>query len=365
MITATQKYKLKKFVKEMELYRGRHTELVSVYIPEGYDLNKVMNHLSQEAGTATNIKSTSTRKNVCDALEKMIQHLRIFKQTPQNGLAAFAGNVAENEGQTDFKVVSIEPPVPLKIRIYRCDKQFVLEPLAELVEDKETYGLVVMDRREGDIAFLRGKSITKGSRARSNVPGKTRAGGQSSQRFERLRDGAAKDFYKKLADMMKAEFLGKESLKGIIVGGPGPTKYDFVDGNFITNEVKKKIVAIKDLSYTGPFGLQELVDKSQDVLAEEDIANEKKSMIKFFELLATKPGMVSYGEKEVMNNVKNGVVDLVLISEAADEKLIEQFEQEAVRFGTVVQIISIETREGVQLRDIGKVACILRYDTGG
>jgi len=88
-------------------------------------------------------------------------------------------------------------------------------------------------------------------------------------------------------------------------------------------------------------------------------------MIKFFELLATKPGMVSYGEKEVMNNVKNGIADLVLISESADEKLIEDLEKEAAKFGTTVQIISVETREGVQLRDIGKVACILRYDTGG
>ena len=44
----------------------------------------------------------------------------------------------------------------------------------------------------------------------------------------------------------------------------------------------------------------------------------------------------------------------------ADEK-IEEFEKAAKPVSTKVKIISTETREGVQLRDIGKVAAILRY----
>jgi len=34
----------------------------------------------------------------------------------------------------------------------------------------------------------------------------------------------------------------------------------------------------------------------------------------------------------------------------------------AKTFGTIVNIISTETREGVQLREIGKIAAILRYE---
>ena len=52
-----QRQKLKHFVKELELFRGRHTEYVSVYVPQGYDMNAIINHLQQEQGTATNIKS--------------------------------------------------------------------------------------------------------------------------------------------------------------------------------------------------------------------------------------------------------------------------------------------------------------------
>ncbi len=361
-LTADQRYKLKKFVKELSKYKGRHTELVSVYIPQGYDIIKIIQHLDQEKGTATNIKSATTRKNVIDALEKMTQHLRIFKRTPEHGLAVFSGNIASQEGKKDFQVWSIEPPLPVKTRIYRCDKEFVLGLLEDMLDTKEVYGLVVMDRRDAHIAHLKGKTIVPLLKTHSEVPGKFKAGGQSAQRFARNRELAAKAHYKKVAEYVKEKFLGDQNLKGIIVGGPGPTKYDFVEGGFITNEVKKKIIAIKDLSYTGDFGLQELVDKSQDVLAEEEIADEKAVMGKFFDILSKKPGEVSYGEAEVMRNLKIGAVDILLLSEELDEKKVEEFEKEAEAVGTTVKIISTETREGVQLRDIGKVAAILRYE---
>jgi len=362
MVTQKQKHDLKKFIKELSLHKGRHTELVSVYIPQGYDMNKIIYHLSQEQGTAENIKSAATRKNVITALEKMIQHLRLFKKTPEHGLAVFSGNIAEQEGKQNFKVFSIEPPIPLKTRIYRCDKQFVLDLLEDMLETKEVYGLVVVDRRDANIAFLKGKTIIPLLKTHSHVPGKQRAGGQSAARFSRIREGAIKDHFKKVASHMKEQFLGKKNLKGIIVGGPGPSKNDFVDGGYITTELKNKIIAIKDLGYTGEFGLEELVDKSQDVLAKEDIAEEKKILGKFFELLSKKPGMAAYGEKDCMEKLKAGAVETLLISESLDDKKIDEFEEEAKNVSSEVKIISTETREGFQLKEMGGLAAILRYE---
>jgi len=184
----------------------------------------------------------------------------------------------------------------------------------------------------------------------------------SAARFARIREGAAKDHYKKVAEYMKNQFLTLKDLKGIIVGGPGPTKYDFIDGGYITTEVKNKIIAIKDLSYTEEFGLQELLDRSQDVLAKEEVAAEKEIMGKFFNLLSTKPGMVSYGLDEVKKNLEIGVVDTLLLSESLDDNTIDEMEKLAKTVGTTVKIISTETREGIQLREFGKIAAILRYE---
>ena len=361
-LTAKQRYELKRALAELEQYKGRHTELVSVYIPQGYDINKILTHLSQEQGTAQNIKSASTRKNVTDALEKMIQHLKLFPKTPPNGLAVFSGNISSQEGKYDFLVKSIEPPEPLNTRLYRCDKTFVLDLLQDMLDIKEVYGMLVMDRREADIAILKGKSVIPLTKAKSNVPGKTRAGGQSAARFMRLREDAAKDFYKKVGSLVKDEFLGKDNIKGLLVGGPGPTKYDFCDGNFLPTEIKQKIIGIKDISYTGQFGLQELLERSEDVLADEEVMDEKRIMSRFFSLLAKTPDGVSYGYSEVKEKLTMGACETVLLSEELEDKCIEELEKLAEPVSTDVKIISTETREGVQLRDIGKVAAILRYE---
>jgi len=364
-IGAKERYQLKKLIKQLSHYKGRHTELVSVYIPTGYDLNKIIQHLQQEQGTATNIKDSTTRKNVGDSLERMVQHLRLFKRTPPNGLAVFSGNVAEREGQQNIQVFSVEPPVPLNTRIYRCDKTFVTNILEDMLESRSIYGLVVMDRREAVIAILKGTKIIPLVKKKSNVPGKHRAGGQSAARFARLREGAAKAFYNRLGEIMKDEFLGKKEIKGILVGGPGQTKYSWVEGNFITNEVKKKIIAIKDLSYSGDFGLEELLDKCQDVLANEELAKEKKLMQRFFTLLATQKSKVTYGKAHVIKMLELGAVDTILLSEDVEDTVVEDFEKKAEQMGTKLQIISVDTREGQQLRDIGKVAAILRYEVHG
>ncbi len=61
-LTAKQKHDLKKLFNELASHKGSHTELVTVYVPSGYDIVKIQQHLAQEQGTAVNIKSTGTRK---------------------------------------------------------------------------------------------------------------------------------------------------------------------------------------------------------------------------------------------------------------------------------------------------------------
>ncbi len=363
-LTAKQQHDLKRLIKELESYKGRHTEFVTVYIPAGYEITKIIQQIQEEQGTATNIKSASTRKNVIDALERMVQHLRLFKRTPDNGLAVFSGNVAP-EGKQDFKVWSLEPPVTVKTKLYRCDKDFILDPLKDMLEIKEIYGLVLVDRREGIIAVLKGKSVSVLSKYTSNVPGKMRAGGQSAARFGRIRENAAKEFYSRIGEHMKDAFFGNKDLKGIIIGGPGPTKHEFIDGNFITNELKQKIIAVKDVTYTDEFGLQELLNQSQDVLAKEELAVEKQLMGKFFDFLAKNDRMVSYGHDDVLKKLQMSAVETLLLSESLDDSIITQFEQEAAKYGTAVQIISTETREGIQLKEFGGIAAILRYEVYG
>ncbi|MDD9953183.1 MAG: peptide chain release factor aRF-1 [Candidatus Woesearchaeota archaeon] len=364
-IDAATKHKLKQFIKQLEQYRGRGTELVSVYVPDGYSLDMIIGQLQDEQGTATNIKSKQTRTNVSDALERMIQHLRTIKRTPPNGLAVFAGNVAEKEGQSDVQVWSVPMPLPSAQRLYRCDKEFILHPIREIVEHENVYGLVVFDRRDAMLGLLQGKKIVPLVQTHSEVPGKHKSGGQSAVRFARLREGATIEHFKKIADYMKDQFLPMGAdLKGIIIGGPGITVNMFMQHDYVTGDVKKKILGTKDLSYTGEFGLQELLEKSEDLLASEEVAQEKKLMQKFFYELSKDTGKAAYGKDDVIQAIEYGAADTVLLSEKLHDDVIEDMEQRADTTGSKTQIISDQTREGVQLKEMGGIAAILRYSLG-
>jgi len=199
----SEKIKLESFIEEVGSHKGRHTELVTVYIPAGYSLSNVVRQIEQEKSTASNIKSKNTRKAVLDSLEKIERQLKLIGRTPENGMAIFAGNISPTEGVEQIEMWTIEPPVPLKTRLYRCDQDFVLEPLKEMLEIGDLYGLLVIDRKDAAIGLLEGKQIKVLKKLTSGVPSKVRAGGQSSQRFHRVTEGLAKEFFRRVAEDMK------------------------------------------------------------------------------------------------------------------------------------------------------------------
>jgi peptide chain release factor subunit 1 len=355
------KVKLKRVIKELESVRGRHTELISVYVPAGYNLDLIKSQLSQEQGTATNIKSKSTRKNVVAALEKALQELKLYKRTPENGLALFSGNVSEREGVQDIKVWAIEPPSPMAIKTYRCDQGFLLEPLKEMLEARYVYGLIVIDNKNAAIGFLKGKRIEVKKTMDSIVPGKYRAGGQSAARFERVRDNLAKDWYKKVAEEVKYCFSEIENLRGILIGGPGPTKEVFINGGFLNNDLRKKVIGVQDVGYTNEFGLQELVERSQELLKSEEVMEEKMMVGEFLGRLSKSPDTVTYGEKEVEKAIKMGAVEKLMVSEKRSEEEVDKFTKLGEEFGAETIIVSTETKEGEQLAQLGGFAAFLRF----
>src|SRR3972149_3920068 len=142
------KEELEELVEELAGYRARATELITVYIPMGQNIYTVADQLEAEKSTAKNIKSTGTRKNVGNALDKITRILKDYKKTPENGLVLFCGNVSPTESQEDLQIWAVETPMPLKVRMYRCDKEFILDPLREMLAVKEVFGLLVMDRKK-------------------------------------------------------------------------------------------------------------------------------------------------------------------------------------------------------------------------
>lgn len=355
------KVELESLLEELEKHKGRHTELISVYVSAGYDVVSVQKQLEAEKSTAKNIKSTSTRKNVVDALDKIVRYIKDLKKNPENGLAIFCGNISKIEGQDDMQLWAVEPPLPLKSRLYRCDKEFVLEPLKELLEVSEIFALLVMDRKEAAIGMLEGKRIEILQKMTSGVPSKVRAGGQSSQRFHRITEGLTKEFYKRIADEMKKIFYENKKLKGILIGGPIPTKDEFIEGGYLPTTLQNKIIGKIDIGGSDESGLKELVERSRDILVNQEIVYEKKLMEKFFETLGAKPDFVAYKENSVKKALEYGAVDTLLLSKDYDKESTHKLKKIAEDNGTKIEMVSTETEEGKQFFQLSGVGALLRY----
>jgi len=398
-----ERFRIERLLNELKSKKGRGTELISLYIPAGRPIAEVMNILRQEYSTAMNIKDRTTRHHVLDALTVVMQRLKLFRKTPPNGLVIFAGYVAGNApGDETMEVHVIEPPLKLRTWLYRCDSRFHIDIIEDMVKVKDTYGLIALDRSEAAFALLRGKHLEVVEVITSGIPGKHRAGGQSARRFERIIEQLAHEFYKRIGEHANRIFLKEDNLRGIIVGGPGPSKYEFVEGNYLHYELKDKIIGVFDIGYAGEEGIYELVNRAKDLLSDVQFIKEKDAVNRFLYHLARDTGLGIYGENEVRRALEIGAVDVLLVSEKLGKdkvkyycphckkefeeiirsdvdrifcrkcggqvkvleriSIVEELARIAKNFGTEVIIVSTETQEGKELlRTFGGIAAILRF----
>ncbi len=315
--TSLELFRLRKILSTLGKKEGRATELITIYVPPGKQISDAVTMLRTEYGTASNIKSTSTRKNVQEAIVKVQQRLKLFKAPPKNGLVIFCGAIPQNgAGSERMETYVLVPPEPISLYLYRCDSRFHTEHLQELLRDKENYGILLIDTSGATIATLSGKKLKIVRQLHSGVPGKTRAGGQSARRYERLRAMRLNEYFARVANHTNDIFLPMDNLKGLILAGPGPTKYDFDKGDYLNYMLKKKIIDTMDTAYVEEQGVKEVVEKAPEIMRKVRYIEEKEIMQKFLYEVGHDTGLITYGETEVRRALEAGSVRILLLSEA-------------------------------------------------
>ncbi|MHA1166284.1 MAG: peptide chain release factor aRF-1 [Candidatus Hodarchaeales archaeon] len=408
-----RKYRLRTELNELKSRRSQDgsTCLVSLYIPENKAISDFTSEITNEIGTAANIKSKTTRKNVITALQIVLGKLKLLGQkSPPNGVVIFSG--VTTTGKPEIHVIN--PPNPVSRKLYVCDSFFHTDGLEEHMVEKESYGMITLDTNNATIAVVQGSRLTILKNLQSMVMKKHRAGGQSSVRFARLREESLHRFLKKIAELSKDYFIesGDYDIKGLIIGGPGPIKEKFVKEEYLDKRLNSKVMKIIDIGYSADkTGMKELVDLSQDVLEGVRFIEEKKLVQKWQEHLMKDTGLAVFGENEVRDLLQQGAVDILLLSEdvkkrrvyysceacgtsdevtsnvtksgkpefnVSDHKcknctstslvideikdLIVELGEKAESSGSRVEIISSTTEEGQILLHFGGIVAILRYN---
>lgn len=410
---SVRRYKLNKMINKLGNISGHGTELVTVYIPPRKPIYDIVSQLRNEAGTASNIKSDLTRNHVQDALSRTIEHLKLYKEPPENGLVIFCGAIPTGKGMGTEKIeiYSVVPPKPIQINLYRCDDHFWIDHLKDMMKDDKVIGILSLDTQEAGFGILTGDRWEVVESLTSGVAGKHRQGGQSARRFERLRDNELNEYYHRVADYGQKIFIDEYKVKGIIIGGPGPTKDGFLREEYLDYRLQNNVIAVLDSSYSGSEGVREIIDKvnEQGIMADYRLMEEKKIIKNFMSEVYTGKGLGIYGTLDVITSVKNGYADLVLVTdditfirleikcnkcqhiqekflernelmsmkqdlisnpcpncgsqdlESIEQDIIEYLEELSIMVGSRLEVISGKTEEGQQLASLGKLGAILRF----
>ena len=409
-------YRIRKLLNELSKKTGRGTELISVYIPKNKQLHEVINTLQDEQGTASNIKSDLTRSHVTDSLAKVVQRLKLYKKTPERGLVVFCGALPPEEGgpigSEVLQIYEIDPIKDLKQYLYRCDDHFHVDILKDMLRDDTAIGFLAIDAKDCGWGILRGDRLEVLSQTGSGVAGKHRQGGQSAKRFQKLREMELTYYFNRVAKTTQALFLEIHKIKGLIVSGPGPTKEDFVKGNYLEYRLKNMIVSTIDSSYSGAEGVREAFAKSSDILSDFRLMEEKKLVERLFRDINRRTGLAAYGVKDILNHITGNVAQTVLVSDDIDlhritatckrcgnqqvsmveraevipkkseftsnpcpsckaldmnieeQDIIDYMSLLCSKIGATVEVISGKSEHGLGLASLGKVAAILRYNPG-
>lgn len=409
-------YKIRKILEELSNIQGHGTELISVYIPKGKQLHEVINNLREEQGTADNIKSDLTRSHVVDSLGKVITRLKLYKKTPERGLVIFCGALPPEGGgpigSEVIKAFEIDPPKDLKTFLYRCDDHFHVDILKDMLKDDNLIGFLAIDAKDAGWGLLHGDKIEVLAETGSGVAGKHRQGGQSAKRFQKLREMELTYYFNRVAETTKEYFIDIYPIKGLIISGPGPTKEEFINGNYLEYRLQNMIIAVLDTSYSGAEGIREAFAKAGEVLSDFRMVEEKKIVEKLFKEINSHSGLGTYGLKEVIELLKNNVVDTLIITddtnlyrlevkckrcknieeeiierpklikrktellnepcpkckamdkEATEQDIVDYLALLAAKTGTKIEVISGKAEHGAMLSSLGKVGALLRYNPG-
>ena len=403
-------YKVRKLISELSNKEGRGTELVSLYIPPKKPIHEAIANLREEWGTAGNIKSDTTRNHVQDALTRAMQRLKLYRTPPETGLVVFSGALPTNgPGSEVVNVWEIVPPKPVTQYLYQCDDHFHVEWLRDMLREDKVFGLLAIDSNDVGMGVLSGDRLEVADTLTSGISGKTRKGGQSARRYERGREMELTYFFNRVGEHATRVFIDSNKVTGLIVGGPGPTKDEFLKGGYLHYELQKRIVAVLDLGYAGREGVRELVDKAVDVLKDVRLIEEQKLLQRIQFEVNKQGGLAVYGLPRVMEALQKASADVVLVSDdldmvrleaackkcgtaktatvptskkiqerqdmasvpctncgAADFDLVERdlvdvLEELAFQVGSKVEVISSGTEEGSMFKTFGGVAALLRY----
>ena len=314
-------FKVKKLIKNLEAARGNGTSMISLIIPPGTQISQVAKMLSDEYGTASNIKSRVNRLSVLGAITSTQQRLKLYNKCPKNGLVMYCGTVVTDEGKERKVNIDFEPFKPINTSLYLCDNKFHTEDLNELLMDDEAFGFIVMDGNGCLYGTVQGSAKEILHKFSVDLPKKHGRGGQSALRFARLRLEKRHNYVRKVAEMATQLFVPNgqtPNVRGLVLAGSADFKSELMRSDLFDQRLAKIVLKMVDVSYGGENGFNQAIEYSADTLGSVKLMREKKLLQKYMDEISQDTGKYCFMIDDTLNALELGAVEHLIVWENLD-----------------------------------------------
>ncbi|KAI6123247.1 peptide chain release factor eRF aRF subunit 1 [Pisolithus croceorrhizus] len=403
-----QMWKVKKLIKSLDSARGAGTSMISLIIPPKDQISRAVAMLTQEYGTASNIKSRVNRLSVLSAITSTQQRLKLYTRVPPNGLVLFVGTILTDEGKEKKVSFDFEPHKPINTSLYLCDNKFHTEALSELLESDQRFGFIVMDGNGTLFGTLAGNTREVIHKFTVDLPKKHGRGGQSALRFSRLRDEKRHNYVRKVAELAVQHFItnDKVNVSGLVLAGSADFKTELSQSDMFDQRLAAKVIKVVDVSYGGENGFNQAIELAAESLSNVKFVQEKKLIQKYFDEISQDTGKYCFGVDDTLKCLELGAVETLIVWENLDitrhvlrnaageeiviyatkeqEKdrerfidkstglemerageptsLLEWFAEKYKEFGATLEFVTNRSQEGAQfVKGFGGIGGLLRY----
>jgi len=213
--------------------------------------------------------------------------------------------------------LDIEPFRPCQAFMYKCENKFHSQCLNYLLEDDEKFGFIIVDGGGACFATLQGNVRTILQKIVVELPKKHGRGGQSANRFARLREEKRHNYVRKVAELAVQNFITNDrpNVKGIVMAGSADFKTVIQQSDLFDKRLQEVVIATYDVSYGGENGLNQAITQSADALSNVRFVEEKKLITKFFQEISLDTGMIVFGVNDTMKAIEMSAVEKVLLYE--------------------------------------------------
>lgn len=310
-------WKIKKLIKALELARGNGTSMISLIMPPKSQISLTQKLLTEEYGTASNIKSRVNRLSVLSAITSTQQKLKLYNSVPKNGLVIYCGDVITEDGKEKKLNIDFEPFKPINTSLYLCDNKFHVEALSELLEDDDRFGFIIMDGNGALFGAVTGNTREVLHKFTVDLPKKHGRGGQSAVRFSRLREEKRHNYVRKVAEVAVQNFItaDKVNVKGLILAGSADFKTELSKSDLFDLRLQQKVIKIVDISYGGENGFNQAIELSAETLANVKFVQEKKLLNDYFDEISQDTGKFCYGIEDTLKALDLGACEIVIVYE--------------------------------------------------